>query len=60
MPDLVRYLVTLLVGSGIIFALRKQQFSCGAELGRHWPYLVTGWCIGTTIWFVWDWLLLSN
>lgn len=51
----MRYLVTLIVGSGIIFALRKQKFSCGAELGKLWPYLVTGWCIGITVWFVWDW-----
>ena len=59
MPDFMSYLIILSVGSGIIFALRKQRFSCGAELGNHWPYLVTGWCFGITIWFAWDWFFLT-
>jgi len=49
-----------IVGSAIVFALRIQKFSWGAELGKQWPYLAAGWCIGITIWIVWDWLLLTN
>ncbi|MDE0243453.1 MAG: hypothetical protein OYG31_01940 [Candidatus Kaiserbacteria bacterium] len=60
MPDFASYLIFLIVGSVTIFALRKQRFSFGAEPEKLWPYLVTGWCIGITIWFVWDWLFLTN
>lgn len=60
MPDFTTYLIFLIAGSVTILTLRKQKFSCGAELGEQWPYLAAGWCIGITTWFVWDWFFLTN
>lgn len=60
MPDFMSYLFYFIVGSVTIFALRKQKFNIDADLGKHWPFLVMGWCIGTTIWFVWHWLSLTK
>jgi len=60
MPDFMSYSIILIGGSVTIFALRKRKFGCGAGPEKRWPYLVSGWCIGITIRFVWDRLFLTN
>jgi len=42
MPDLMNYLIQLIVGAGIIFALRKQKFNLPADPEKFWRHLVAG------------------
>lgn len=60
MPNFMSYSIILIGGSVTIFAPRKLKFGCGAGPEELWPYLESGWCIGITIWFVWDGLFLTN